>query len=475
MGGVRWALLYLPVALAALTAVEAQQCDNSCVHANDGRCDEGRYCAAGTDCRDCADSDRTLEPTPTPESRPTPALDPQLEPDPQPEPEPSELPTTVLSQKMGLLVVVGFGAAFTMLTRFVTQLEAKKTGKTEMSSEQFNTGGRDVGVGLTAAVIVSQWTWAATLLQSSNVGWKYGISGPFWYASGATIQVLLFAVLAIQVKRRCPVMHTYLEVVQRKSRPPAHRSIHSVDKVLIWHHPRVAVRWGNGPHKVFLCFALVCNCIVSAMLLLGGAATIQQLTGLSTNWSCFLIPIGVLFYTYSGGLKATFFASYIHTCIIFTVLVVFVFTAYATPAAPEVGSASIMYNSLWNSSVRCRLAGGVGYDYPDGLLGNTGLCVSPTNTNVDMATGSCSFVRCEETTSVAGECGSDPAHTVVDQSGHQWEEQGCADTEICVGSFATMSSTGGLTFGIVNIVGNFGADPICSFFSCDLLAATVEI
>ena len=130
--------------------------------------------------------------------------------------------TTVLSQRAGLLVVVGFGAAFTMLTRYVTQLEAEKTGKTEMSSEHFNTGGRDVGIGLTAAVIVSQWTWAATLLQSSNVGWKYGISGPFWYASGATIQVLLFAILAIQVKRRCPVMHTYLEVILCESRPPAH-------------------------------------------------------------------------------------------------------------------------------------------------------------------------------------------------------------------------------------------------------------
>ena len=40
--------------------------------------------------------------------------------------------------------------------------------------------GRDIKVGLTAAVIVSQWTWAATLLQSSNVAWQYGVSGPFW-------------------------------------------------------------------------------------------------------------------------------------------------------------------------------------------------------------------------------------------------------------------------------------------------------
>ena len=64
---------------------------------------------------------------------------------------------------------------------------------------------RDVSVsaqvGLTAAVIVSQWTWAATLLQSSNVAWQYGVSGPFWYASGASTQILLFGILAIQIKR----------------------------------------------------------------------------------------------------------------------------------------------------------------------------------------------------------------------------------------------------------------------------------
>lgn len=198
------------------------------------------------------------------------------------------------------------------------------------------------------------------------------------------------------------------------------------------------------------------------MLLLGGAATIQQLTGLSTNWSCFLIPVGVLFYTYSGGLKATFFASYIHTCIIFTVLVVFVFTAYATPAALEVGSASTMYDSLWQSALVCRSTAGIGYDYPDGLLSNQGVCIPRTNdglidltSTMDAATGSCSFVRCQEGSTNG--CGSDPNRALIDQSGHQWEEQGCAATDICVGSFATMSSTGGLTFGIVNIVGNFGA------------------
>eukprot|EP00662_Eupelagonemidae_sp_cell21_P035778 gene35778-8904_t len=45
---------------------------------------------------------------------------------------------------------------------------------TKITSEFFNTAGRSIKTGLTASVLVSQWTWAATLLQSSNVAWQYG-------------------------------------------------------------------------------------------------------------------------------------------------------------------------------------------------------------------------------------------------------------------------------------------------------------
>lgn len=49
-----------------------------------------------------------------------------------------------------------------------------------LQQSTYSTAGRMVKTGLTASVIVSQWTWAATLLQSSNVAWQYGVSGPFW-------------------------------------------------------------------------------------------------------------------------------------------------------------------------------------------------------------------------------------------------------------------------------------------------------
>ena len=48
------------------------------------------------------------------------------------------------------------------------------------SSEHFAGAGRSVPSGWIACNVVAMWTWAATLLQSSNVAYKYGISGPFW-------------------------------------------------------------------------------------------------------------------------------------------------------------------------------------------------------------------------------------------------------------------------------------------------------
>ena len=51
--------------------------------------------------------------------------------------------------------------------------------------------------------------------------------------------------------------------------------------------------------------------------------------------------------------------------------------------------------------------------------------------------------------------------TVIDDSGATWFESGCEggnseDPLVCVPSYLTLAWKGGLVFGIVNIVGNFG-------------------
>ncbi|XP_019445200.1 PREDICTED: urea-proton symporter DUR3 [Lupinus angustifolius] len=276
----------------------------------------------------------------------------------------------VLNKGVGYSVILGFGAFFAVFTSFLVWLEKRYVGSRH-TSEWFNTAGRNVKTGLIASVIVSQWTWAATILQSSNVAWEYGVSGPFWYASGATVQVLLFGIMAIEIKRKAPHAHTVCEIVK--------------------------ARWGTSAHIVFLFFCFMTNIIVTAMLLLGGSAVVNALTGVNIYAASFLIPLGVIVYTLAGGLKATFLASYIHSVIVHIVLVIFVYLVYT--ASSELGSPSVVYNRLMEVSSKSR--------------------------------------TCQDPISHHGQsCGP--------VSGNH------------KGSYLTMLSSGGLVFGIINIVGNFG-------------------
>jgi Na+/proline symporter len=90
----------------------------------------------------------------------------------------------------------------------------------------------------------------------------------------------------------------------------------------------VRARWGKSAHITFLFFAFCANIIVTSMLLLGGAATVEALTGMKYELASFLIPWGVILYTSTGGLKATFMASYLHTMIIFAVLITMITIVY---------------------------------------------------------------------------------------------------------------------------------------------------
>ncbi|MGB0855434.1 MAG: sodium:solute symporter family transporter [Nitrosopumilus sp.] len=204
----------------------------------------------------------------------------------------------------------------------MVKAETKWLG-TRKTSEWFYTAGRTIKTGLIASSIVSAWTWAATILQSSTVTYAFGLGGSFWYAAGASIQVILFAILAIELKRKAPMTHTFPEMIY--------------------------VRFGNHSHKVFLFFALMTNTIVTAMLVLGGAAVINSLTGINITLAAFLIPIGIIIYTIFGGLKATFFAEYLNAAFIFVAVLIFVTAIYFT--TPEIGGISGMYEKLTQASI----------------------------------------------------------------------------------------------------------------------------
>ena len=196
----------------------------------------------------------------------------------------------------------------------------------------FSTAGRSIKSGLLASSVISAWIWAATLLESSTVAYKYGISGPFWYAAGASIQIILFAVIALELKKRAPSSHTFTEFLY--------------------------LRLGKFGHKIFLLFALLANSIVTAMLVLDGAVALNALTGIDITIACFIIPLSIMMYTYFGGLKATFFADYLNTSFIFIVILILVVGIYFFN--PHIGGITGLFDGLQLASTLNPVEGNSG-------------------------------------------------------------------------------------------------------------------
>ena len=228
----------------------------------------------------------------------------------------------ILSENIGFVLLIVVGLIMALSVTLMVKAETKWL-HTRKTSEWFYTAGRTIKTGLIASSIVSAWTWAATLLQSTTVTFEFGLGGSFWYAAGASIQVILFSILAIELKRKAPMTHTFPEMIY--------------------------VRFGKHSHKVFLFFALMTNTIVTAMLVLGGAAVINSLTGIDVTLAAFLIPVGIIVYTIFGGLKATFFAEYLNAALIFVVVLIFVTVIYFN--TPEIGGMSGMYEKLTQASI----------------------------------------------------------------------------------------------------------------------------
>ncbi|GKT52870.1 urea active transporter [Colletotrichum tofieldiae] len=216
--------------------------------------------------------------------------------------------TPVLHQGWGVFMIVITWA----LKRYNYELQ---------TSEMFTTAGRSLKSGLHS-----------------------GVSGPVWYASGATVQIILFATLAIELKRRAPNAHTFLEVVK--------------------------ARYGPVTHAVYIVFCCFCNILVTAMLLTGGSAVIQNLTGAPVAASVFLFPIGnavltlvagVVVYTLFGGIKATFITDYINGLVILIIIFVFAFTVYSTNEF--LGSPGRVWEILTDLAAERPLSGNSGGSY----------------------------------------------------------------------------------------------------------------
>ncbi|KAJ7347324.1 solute symporter family transporter [Mycena albidolilacea] len=251
----------------------------------------------------------------------------------------------VLSPAVGYGIVLGMGLGFAVLMLGITTLTTRYSAHSASeSSEEYTSASRSLKPGLIASGIVSAATWAATLLQASTVCLVYGLSGPWWYAAGSSTQIMAFAQNAIQLKAsslippalNAPGAHTFLEVIGVR-------------------------RWGTVCHLSFMFFGLGTSTFLTSQLITGGANTVNALTGMNTLAACFLIPVGVVIYTLVGGLRATFFSDYIHTVVIFSIILAVSFSTFATN--DTLGSPSKVYDLLQTAALNYPVGNAAGGSY----------------------------------------------------------------------------------------------------------------
>ncbi|ESO00915.1 hypothetical protein HELRODRAFT_82671 [Helobdella robusta] len=182
--------------------------------------------------------------------------------------------------------------------------------------------GRESTSGVISSTLVSYWTWAATLLQSTTVTVMYGISGAYWYAAGATIQILLFSIIIVMLKVKAPGAKTYLQVIR--------------------------ARFDRATHLTFCVFALVTNFVVTAMLMLGGATVLtNMIKGLSIEMGTLLVVGTIFIYTFTGGLSATMYVSYFNTAVMLLLVLVFLYKVfYAAQTGGHGSGVDSVYDTL---------------------------------------------------------------------------------------------------------------------------------
>ena len=153
-----------------------------------------------------------------------------------------------------------------------------------------------------------------------------------WYGAMGTLQILLFALIAIKIKANAAGCHTFPEII--------------------------LARHGKFAHITYLWNGFATNMLVGACLNLGGSQVVGALTGMNVYAACFLIPLVVAAYVIAGGLRSTFIADYTHTVILFIAIFVFGFVLYAT--SDDVGDLGKFYDLLVEASNNMPIAKNAG-------------------------------------------------------------------------------------------------------------------
>jgi Na+/proline symporter len=150
------------------------------------------------------------------------------------------------------------------------------------SEESRYVGSRSFGTGALVATLVAAWASNYTLLAAAESGYRYGISGPIWYALGVGLPILLF-IWPINIVRRI-----------RDSMPEGVTMVEYVGR-----------RYDAKSRLVALVTVLISSILYIISVILGVGIVLSSLLNISSQMAVAIGGAVLILYTALGGFEAT--------------------------------------------------------------------------------------------------------------------------------------------------------------------------
>ena len=178
----------------------------------------------------------------------------------------------VLHPSQGLLLLVAYGGILVTLTFIFTR-------RRRQDRDEFLLAGRNIGPLAGAMSIAASWIWAPALFISSQKAFDQGIAGFSWFLIPNIAALLVFAPLALRIRKVLPNGFTLPQFIHQ--------------------------RHGRAVHILYMIQFLGLQICSFAVQILAGSKLIEQLCGLDFHLVALILVIITLAYSLLGGVRAS--------------------------------------------------------------------------------------------------------------------------------------------------------------------------
>ena len=190
---------------------------------------------------------------------------------------------SVLSPVQGLVFLAAYGLAIIAFTIWISRRYSR-------DKVEFLLANRSLKMWPAAMTIASSWIWAPALFLSAQKAYEEGVSGLFWYVMPNFLALIVFAPLALRIRKKLPLGYTLPQLMRH--------------------------RHGRGVHVLYLIQFLGLQFCSYAVQILAGATMIHIMTGLSFHLVALILASITLTYTWFGGFRSTVITDFIQMALI---------------------------------------------------------------------------------------------------------------------------------------------------------------